>query len=201
MTNSNDLYTVRAARETDIPQILDIYNERILNSTCLFMYNQVSLDNRLTWFVETKAKGYPIIVATEKETDKAIAYACLGGFRPHTAYVLTTEISIYVHQDHQRKGLGVRLLKELLRIGTEMKFKNIQACITSENEGSVALFSKYGFKHAGHLRDVGYKFGRFLDVVFLEYITDVQVEKDKAVPAFKPFPWKTYVYTEKLYDN
>lgn len=88
MGNPLNLYHVRAAAEADLPQILEIYNERIANSTCLFMYDQVPLENRLTWFNETKAKGYPIIVAAEKETDKAIAYACYGGFRPHTAFIL-----------------------------------------------------------------------------------------------------------------
>lgn len=88
MGNPLELYTIRAAVESDVAQILEIYNERIVNSTCLFMYDQVSLDNRLTWFMETKAKGYPIIVAAEKDTNKAIAYANYGGFRPHTAFVL-----------------------------------------------------------------------------------------------------------------
>lgn len=88
MGNPLDLYHVRAARESDLPQILEIYNERILNSTCLFMYDPVPLDNRLTWFMETKAKGYPIIIAAERDTDKAIAYANYGNFRPHTAFVL-----------------------------------------------------------------------------------------------------------------
>lgn len=88
MGNPLDLYTIRAAVENDIPQILDIYNERILNSTCLFMYDPVALDNRIAWYMDTKAKGYPIIVAAEKKTNKAIAYACYGGFRPHTAFIL-----------------------------------------------------------------------------------------------------------------
>ncbi|KAG1107718.1 hypothetical protein G6F42_016263 [Rhizopus arrhizus] len=194
MGNPLELYTIRAAVESDIPQILEIYNERIANSTCLFMYDQVSLDNRLTWFMETKAKGYPVIVAAEKETNKAIAYANYGGFRPHTAFVLTTEISLYIHQEHQRRGLGAVMLKEMMRIAKEMNFRNIMAGSTAENEGSVILFSKFGFKKVGHLHDVGYKFGRYLDVVFLEYITGVQVPEGQIIPSFKSFDWKNYVY-------
>ncbi|KAI8062035.1 acyl-CoA N-acyltransferase [Thamnidium elegans] len=194
MGNPLDLYTVRAAVESDVPQILEIYNERIANSTCLFMYDQVPLDNRLTWFMETKTKGYPIIVAAEKETNKAIAYANYGGFRPHTAFILTTEISLYIHQNHQRRGLGRLMLTEMLRIAIEMKFRNLIAGITAENEGSVILFDKFGFKNVGHFHDVGYKFGRYLDVVFLEYITDVQVEEGMTIPSFKPFAYDKYVY-------
>ncbi|KAL9549894.1 hypothetical protein MBANPS3_004997 [Mucor bainieri] len=194
MGNPLELYIIRAAVESDVPQILEIYNERIANSTCLFMYDQVSLDNRLTWFMETKAKGYPIIVAAEKDTNKAIAYANYGGFRPHTAFVLTTEISLYIHQDHQRRGLGALMLKEMMRIAEEMSFRNIMAGITAENEGSVILFSKFGFKQVGHLHDVGYKFGRYLDVVFLEYVTNAQVPEGQLIPSFKSFDWKNYVY-------
>ncbi len=96
MVNLHELYSIRAAVESDIPQILDIYNERVLNSTCLFMYNPVSLDNRLTWFMETKAKGYPIIVAVDRKTNKAIGYASLSNFRPHTAYVLYVFVFVFV---------------------------------------------------------------------------------------------------------
>lgn len=88
MGNPLESYIIRAAVEADVPQILEIYNERIANSTCLFMYETVELENRLTWFKETRAKGYPIIVAAEKDTNKAVAYANYGGFRPHTAYIL-----------------------------------------------------------------------------------------------------------------
>ncbi|KAI8081821.1 acyl-CoA N-acyltransferase [Gilbertella persicaria] len=198
MGNPLESYIIRAATESDMPQVLEIYNERILNSTCLFMYDQVPLENRLTWFKELKSKGYPVIVAAEKKTNKAIAYACYGGFRPHTAFILTTEISLYIHQAHQRRGLGSVLLAEMLRIGKELKFRNLIAGITAENEGSVILFSKFGFKKVGHIHDAGYKFDRFLDIVFLEYITDTQVQPDQKIPAFKAFPYDTYVYRHAL---
>lgn len=88
MTNPLDLYYIRAAVESDLPQILDIFNERILNSTCVFIYDPVPLENRATWFRETKAKGYPILVAVEKEFNKAVAYTGYGTFNPRTAYCL-----------------------------------------------------------------------------------------------------------------
>lgn len=106
----------------------------------------------------------------------------------------TTEISLYIHQEHQRRGLGALMLKEMMRIGKEMKFRNLMAGITAENEGSVILFSKFGFKQVAHLHDVGYKFGRYLDVVFLEYLTDAEVKKGQAIPSFVPFAWDNYEY-------
>lgn len=86
------------------------------------------------------------------------------------------------------------MLTEMMRIGNAMKFRNIIAGITAENEGSVILFDKFGFKNVGHFHDVGYKFGRYLDVVFLEYIIDTQVEQGNLIPSFKSFAWNDYVY-------
>lgn len=86
------------------------------------------------------------------------------------------------------------MLVEMMRIGKEMKYRNLMAGITAENEGSVILFEKFGFKQVAHLHDVGYKFGRYLDVVFLEYVTDAEVEKGKYIPSFVPFAWYNYKY-------
>lgn len=83
-----DLYAIREATEADLPDILEIYNERVLNSTCLFIYEPVTLENRLAWFKETKENNYPIIVAVDNATQKTIAYASLGAFRGKPAYNL-----------------------------------------------------------------------------------------------------------------
>jgi phosphinothricin acetyltransferase len=88
------------------------------------------------------------------------------------------------------------MLKEMLQIAKDMNLRSIIASITSENEGSIVLFSKYGFKHAGVFHDVGYKFGRFLDVTFLEYITEASLEEGTIIPSFKHFPWDTYAYKQ-----
>jgi phosphinothricin acetyltransferase len=86
--NPLQLYNIREATEADLPQLLDIYNERVRNSTSLFVYDEIPLENRQTWFKDCQAKGYPVIVAAEKETDLAIAYSSLAQYRPHPAYVL-----------------------------------------------------------------------------------------------------------------
>ncbi|ORE01385.1 acyl-CoA N-acyltransferase, partial [Rhizopus microsporus var. microsporus] len=198
MNKTLELYNIREATEADLPQICEIFNERISNSTCIFVYNTVSLENRLTWFNDLKSKGYPIIVAAEKESDKAVAYACFGSFRPHPAYVLSTEVSLYIHQQHQRKGLGGLMLKEMLRIAKDMQFHSIIASITADNEGSIVLFSKFGFRHCGVTHQVGYKFGKFLDVVFMEYLTDAPIISQD-IPSFKAFPWGAYTFNESLF--
>ncbi|KAG1467206.1 hypothetical protein G6F56_004537 [Rhizopus delemar] len=195
-----DNYVIREATEEDVPQLFEIFNERIINSTCIFAYDTVSMENRVSWMKDLKSKGYPLIVAAEKETNKAVAYACLGSFRPHPAYVLTSEISLYIHQKHQRKGLGATMLKELLRVGREMKFRSIIASITADNEGSILLFSKFNFQNMGVAHDSGYKFGKFLDVVFMEYLTDAEVNlKEKGIPSFRSFPWGKYTFGQSLF--
>lgn len=195
-SNPLDLYTIREATEADLPAILEIYNERVLNSTSLFVYEPVNLENRQTWFKDSKSKGYPIIVAVDKSTNETIAYASFGPYRPHAAYILTAEISLYIHQNHHRRGLGRILLDELIEIAKKMKLRSLIASITSENLPSLQLFSKYDFTLAGTFNDVGYKFGKFLEVTFLQrIITESQVEFTGAA-SFIPFPWGQYKYSK-----
>ncbi|CAO3590534.1 unnamed protein product [Absidia cylindrospora] len=188
------LYNIREATEEDLPQILDIYNERVLNSTALFLYETIPLENRQIWFRDCKTKGYPIIVAADKETNVAIAYASLGQHRPHPCFVLTAEISIYIHVDHHRRGLGRLLLEELIAIAEKMQLRSLIAAITSENSPSIQLFNQYQFTLAGTFHDSGYKFGRFLDVTFLERIITSTVAKFEGAASFTSFPWGHYQY-------
>ncbi|KAI8089907.1 acyl-CoA N-acyltransferase [Halteromyces radiatus] len=192
--NPLELYTIREATEADLPQILDIYNERVLNSTSLFVYDPVTLENRQTWLKDCQAKGYPVIVAVEKETNTVIAYSSLGQYRPHPAYVLTAEISIYININHHRRGLGRILLEEMIAIAEKMKLRSLIASITSENSPSIQLFGRYQFKQAGQFHDVGYKFGRFLDVTFLERILESTVVEFTGAASFTHFPWGQYRY-------
>ncbi|ORX62302.1 acyl-CoA N-acyltransferase [Hesseltinella vesiculosa] len=184
-------YDLVEATEADLPAILEIYNERVRNSTSLLVYDPVPLDNRKTWLLDAQAKGYPVIVAKDKNTKETVAYASLGQYRPHNAYILAAEVSVYVDQNHHRRGLGRLLLEELIRIGQQMKLRSLIASITSENAPSIQLFEKYQFTMAGTFHDVGYKFGRFVDVTFLERLLDVEVKFDGAA-AFVPFPWGNY---------
>ncbi|CAO3611841.1 unnamed protein product [Cunninghamella echinulata] len=194
--NTLNLYTIREATEADLEAILGIYNERVLHSTSLFVYDPIDLENRQTWFKDSKSKGYPVIVAVEKSTNQTIAYASLGPYRPHPAYVLAAEVSLYIHENHHRRGLGRILLDELIDIAKKMKLRSLIASITSENQPSLQLFSQYGFTLAGTFNDVGYKFGRFLDVTFLQrIITESDVEFTGAA-SFTPFPWGQYKYSK-----
>ncbi|KAL0080363.1 acyl-CoA N-acyltransferase [Phycomyces blakesleeanus] len=191
--NPLDTYYIREATKEDLPEILEIFNERIRNSTSLFIYDPVPLEDREAWFNDAKKNGYPVIVAVEKSTNKAIAYASYGAFRAKIAYILTTEISLYIHLDHHRRGLGRVMLNEMIRIAKEMGLRSVIASITSENSASVSLFTNFDFKLVGTFHDVGQKFGRHLDVDFYERIFDTPPTAH-GVPHFNSFPWGHYVY-------
>ncbi|KAI8379056.1 acyl-CoA N-acyltransferase [Radiomyces spectabilis] len=197
MTKTDPLerYSIREATEEDLPAILDIYNEQVLNSTALFLYDPIPLQDRQSWFSDSKQLGYPVIVAVEKSTEQTIAYCSLGVFRSKPAYCLSAEISLYIHKSHHRQGLGKVLLSEMIRIAQEMRLRSIIASVTADNAASLGLFGKHKFVLAGKFHDVGYKFGCFLDVEFHELILDAAPKVNaQGVPEYNPFPWGRYTY-------
>ncbi|KAG2177575.1 hypothetical protein INT44_008087 [Umbelopsis vinacea] len=174
----NSSYYIRDATEADLPTIVEIYNEQILNSSSLFVYSPVGLDNRLEWFRTCKSKGFPIIVAAKKASDQegeikqeeVAAYCSLGTFRDKPAYNASAEVSLYVHVNHRRQGLGKVLMEKIIKMADEIDIHAIVASITIENSVSLNLYSKLGFRNIGTFKDSGYKFGRWLDVAFYELI-------------------------------
>ncbi|KAI8137327.1 GNAT domain-containing protein [Fennellomyces sp. T-0311] len=194
MPNPLERYSIRVAEAKDLPAIAEIYNERIRNSTSLFIYDPVTVEYMEKWLSGLKEPGYPAIVAVDKATDQTVAYAYLGSFRAKPAYNLSVEITVYVHLDHHRQGLGRLLSTEMVRIAKQMKLKTVIAGITSENTPSIELFKALGFNEAGTFRNCGYKFGRFLDVTFLELCIESTEGPTDGLPTFVPFPWDTYTF-------
>ncbi|KAG2171366.1 hypothetical protein INT43_009027 [Umbelopsis isabellina] len=184
----SNTYYVRDATEADLPHILEIYNEQIENSSSLFIYSQVDLQNRVDWFRTCKSKGFPVIVAATKGTneegqknqEQVAAYCSLGTFRDKPAYNASAEVSLYVHLDHRRQGLGKLLMAEIIKKADECKIHAIVASITTENSVSLNLYTKLGFRYVGTFKDTGYKFGRWLDVAFYELILP---NGDRTIPS------------------
>ncbi|KAH8552574.1 putative phosphinothricin acetyltransferase protein [Umbelopsis sp. PMI_123] len=177
----NSSYYIRDATEDDLPTIVEIYNEQIMNSSSLFMYSPVDLQNRLEWFMTTKSKGFPVLVAVKKGSnqddqedqtskEEVAAYCSLGTFRDKPAYNASAEVSLYVHINHRRQGLGKILMNKIIEKADEINIHAIIASITVENSVSLNLYSNLGFRHIGTFKDTGYKFGRWLDVAFYELI-------------------------------
>ena len=148
-------------------QILDIFNDAILNSTALYDYKPWTMDTMKVWF-ETKAQhNFPVIGIVDDE-GVLMGFGSYGQFRMRPAYKFTIENSLYVHRDHRGKGLGKILLNEIISHATSQNFHSIIAVIDASNEISLDLHRKAGFTQVGVFREVGYKFGRWLDAAFLQ---------------------------------
>jgi phosphinothricin acetyltransferase len=161
-----DEINVRAATESDVPAVLDIYNYYILKSIATFDVEPQTLDERLTWFHESTSSPYCVVVA---DVDGDVGgFASLGPFRSKAAYRYTAENSVYVRPERQGDGIGGALLARTVELAKTGGLRAIIARIAGDNPASVALHARQGFEHIGTERDVGYKFERWIDVVVMQ---------------------------------
>lgn len=172
-----DSISIRQARESDIPGILEIYNDAILNTTALYTYEPFTLPMMQQWFAEKTAKDLPVFVAADQAG--VAGFASYGPFRPWPAYKYSVEHSIYVHRDQRGKGIAKKLLRTLIDHATASSLHTIVAGIDSQNEVSINLHKQFGFTTTGHIGQVGYKFGRWLDLVFMQLILENNLQPNE----------------------
>jgi L-amino acid N-acyltransferase len=158
---------LRPAVEFDLNAINDIYNYFVLQSTCTYQEIPEPLSDRHQWF-RNHGDKYPVTVADYKE--QVVGWSSLSPYHARTAYRHTVENSIYVHYDWHRRGIGSLLLQDLIQKSKNLGHHAIIAVIDSDQTHSIALHTKYNFKHAGRLQHVGLKFGRWLDVIYMELL-------------------------------
>lgn len=157
---------IRPAGEGDLAAILAIYNDAVVNTTAIWNDDVVDLDNRRAWFAARTAQGYPVLVA--EEGGRVLGYGSYGDFRPFQGYRFTVENSVYVAAEARGKGAGAALLAGLVDHAAAAGKHVMIAAITAGNEASVRLHARAGFVETGRLGEVGFKFGRFLDLVLME---------------------------------
>lgn len=157
---------IRRARENDLMEILEIYNDAILNSTAIYAYEPHDIEERRNWYCERKQNGHPVFVFEEE--GKVAGFATFEQFRSYPAFRYSLEHSVYVHKDYRKKGIGRILMEELIKSANELGYKIMVAAIDSENRGSIELHKKLGFEYAGTIKKSGFKFGRWLNLVFYE---------------------------------
>ncbi|MEO5995240.1 MAG: N-acetyltransferase family protein [Chitinophagaceae bacterium] len=162
------MITIRKAAENDLPEILEIYNEVIINTTAVYDYEPHTLEMRRKWYNGKQQDGYPVFVAIEN--DNLVGFSSLGPFRAWTAYKYTVENSVYVASNHRGKGIGKLLLQPLVSAATERQFHTIVSGIDASNKASIHLHELFGFKQVAHFKEVGFKFNYWLDLVFLQLI-------------------------------
>ena len=159
---------IRKATAEDLPAILEIYNDAIVNTTAVYDYNPHTLAMRQKWFEDKSVANIPVLVAI---VDGSIAgFATYGPFRAWAAYQYAVEHSVYVHQNYRRKGIARKLLIQLIEAVEQQGLHTLIAGIDAENEVSIQLHEQLGFSVVGRLNQVGYKFDRWLDLVFMQKI-------------------------------
>jgi phosphinothricin acetyltransferase len=160
---------VHCSLERHGERILEIFNDAIVNSTALYDYKPRTAASMVTWF-EAKAAGKFPVIGIEDERGTLLGFASFGAFRPHPAYKYTVEHSVYVHAEHRGQGLGTVLLKRIVEEAEAFGAHAVIGAIDAENEPSLRLHQSLGFERVGTLPQVGFKFGRWLDLAFVQLI-------------------------------
>ena len=158
---------IRQAKIEDIRSITDIYNEAIDKTVATFDTTSKTLEEQENWF-KNHGKKNPILVAENEEN--ILGWASLSKWSDRCAYSDTAEISLYVREKHQGKGIGKRLMEAIIQEGETSGLHAIIARITKGNKTSVNLHKSVGFEHIGILKEVGLKFGKRLDVYLMQKI-------------------------------
>jgi phosphinothricin acetyltransferase len=147
--------------------ILAILNDAIASSTALFDYKPRAAETMVEWFRVKRAHQFPVLGAVD-DAGTLLGFASYGTFRAWPAYKYTVEHSVYVHEDHRRKGVARALLTRLIAAAEEQSYHVMVGGIEAANAASIALHAELGFAYAGTIHDAGFKFGRWLDLVFYE---------------------------------
>lgn len=157
---------IRNASEKDLRDILEIYNDAILNTTAIYAYKPHTLEDRIEWYNQKMKDEYPLLVF--EENNKAVGFATFGPFRTYPAFKYTIEHSVYVHKEYRNHGIGKKLMEELIKIADEKGYATLVAGIDASNEGSIKMHENMGFKYSGTISKSGFKFGKWLDLAFYQ---------------------------------
>ncbi|HEX6250110.1 MAG TPA: GNAT family N-acetyltransferase [Gemmatimonadaceae bacterium] len=161
---------VRDATEQDLGRILAIYNHAIEHTTAVFSYEPHTLLMRRDWFAAKRASGFPVLVA---ERDGSVAgFATYGAFRQWPAYSHTVEHSVYTAPEFRRQGIARSLMTELISRARAAGLHAMIGGVVAENAESIRLHESLGFTEVAHFREVGWKFGRWLDLKFFELLLE-----------------------------
>jgi L-amino acid N-acyltransferase len=162
---------VRAASETDLPGMLAIYNDVIATSTAVYTSEPATLAERRAWFAARRAQGFPVLVAVDGS--EVLGFASFGEWRgAWPGYRYTAEHSVHVRGDVRGRGVGRALVEALfpaaLALGKHVMIGGIDAA----NDASIRFHTRLGFERVACFREVGHKFGRWLDLIFMQRFLD-----------------------------
>jgi phosphinothricin acetyltransferase len=156
---------IRHAERRDAADLRDIYNHFVNSSTAIFDLVPRTIDEQAQW-IDEHSGSHPAIVAVDQ--GRVVGFGSLSTFRDRPAYATTVEDSVYLLDEYQGRGTGRRLLEELIRLADAHGFHSVVARIVGGNEASIKLHAGCGFETVGTEREIGRKFGRWLDVVEMQ---------------------------------
>ncbi len=159
--------TIRPLQHADIEAVTEIYNEVLIHTTAIFRDTPASPQEREEWWKAQCEKGYPVMVA--EEDGKILGFGSFGDFRSWPGYRFTVEATIHLCPEARRRGIGSVLLRELIAHARSLGKHMLVAGVDADNTASLNFLAKMGFEETAHMREVGYKFGRYLDLIFLQY--------------------------------
>jgi L-amino acid N-acyltransferase YncA len=161
-------FTIRDAVPRDIPDMREIYNHYVANTTVTFDEDGLTLAEMRKKYKVVADLKYPWLVAVSPR-GVVLGYAFVTPYRSKAAYRFTVENSIYLGPASTGKGLGAALMKELLVRAKAAGVKEVVAVIADRGaEASIALHTRFGFAEIGHMGRVGFKFGRWLGTVLMQ---------------------------------
>lgn len=166
---------VHCTHDIHAPEILDILNEAIINSTALYDYQPRTLESMVSWFQAKEAGSYPVI-GVHDDSHQLLGFSTYGAFRNWPAYKYTVEHSVYIHKDHRGKGLGMALMQRLIEEARSQQYHVIVGGIDATNSASISLHEKLGFLHVGTIKHAGFKFDQWLDLAFYQLILNTPAE-------------------------
>lgn len=157
---------IRPADTKDLPVILFIMNDAILNSTAIYDYHPRTMSLVEKWYEQKLQAGWPVLVCVWN--NETVGYASFGTFRAWDAYQYTVEHSIYVHPKWRGKGVGKMLIEHLIAAAKSGGYHTMLGGIDAANTASCLFHQSFGFVESGRIKDAGYKFNRWLDLVFMQ---------------------------------
>lgn len=157
---------LRDATEVDLARILEITNHAIAHTTAIWSLAPTTLDERTAWFRGRRERGFPVVVAVDAE--RVVGFASYGEFRPREGYRHSVEHSLYVDAELRGRGIGAMLLANVVERARAAGLHAMIGAIDAENAVSIRLHERHGFRVVGRLPEVGRKFDRWLDLVFMQ---------------------------------